>query len=286
MTLPVAPFQYPLSDQLALAKTYSGLDPINWPREYSKAAAVQQKSLFGLSLEEEIIAALPAIWKTCKSPAAQLKRLAKKMKIDDLKFLEKALLRATAMMKDEALFENYNAHADYFNWLESPDYLRHREGYLAAVDRRYEENAIAADQDETDHYIEISGVRSSDNAEIKSRLKPFDNSRGYMNTMAGMISQSDFTRLKESGMITILSGDPETLDQYKFKPGDSPDPAANTFRCATCGGELSSETVGVNTKLGAHAPDQYKCYEHLGISESDAQSLICYYRSTGCPLFE
>ena len=82
MTLPVAPFQYPLSDQLALAKTYSGIDPINWPREYSTTTAIQQKSLFGLSLEEEIIAALPAIWKTCKSPAAQLKRLAKKMKIE------------------------------------------------------------------------------------------------------------------------------------------------------------------------------------------------------------
>ena len=286
MTLPVAPFQYPLSDQLALAKTYSGLDPINWPREYSKAAAVQQKSLFGLSLEEEIIAALPAIWKTCKSPAAQLKRLAKKMKIDDLKFLEKALLRATAMMKDEALFENYNAHADYFKWLESPDYLRHRGEYIAAADRRYKENAIATDQDETDHYIEISGVRSSDNAELKSRLAPFDNSRMYMSDFAGMIGKNDFTRLKENGMITLLSGEPATLDQYKFKPEETPEPVANAFRCSACGAALTGEIVGVNIKLGAHDPDQYKCYEHLGISEEDAKSLIDYYRSTGCPLFE
>ena len=286
MTLPVAPFQYPLSEQIALAKTYSGLDPINWPREYSTTAAIQQKSLFGLSLEEEIIAALPAIWKTCKSPAAQLKRLAKKMKIDDLKFLEKAVGRATAMMKEEALFENYNAHADYFKWLESPDYLRHRDCYLAAADRRYKENAIAADLDEADHYIEISGIRSSDNAELKSRLKPFDNGRMYMNVFAAMITQSDFNLLKENGMITLLSGDPETLGQYKFKPGDSPDPVTDITRCATCGGELSSETVGVNIKLGAHAPDQYKCYEHLGISEEDAQSLIDYYRSSGCPSFE
>ena len=286
MTLPVAPFQYPLSDQLALAKTYSGIDPINWPREYSTTAAIQQKSLFGLSLEEEIIAALPAIWKTCKSPAAQLKRLAKKMKIDDLKFLEKALLRATAMMKDEALFANYNAHADYFKWLESSDYLRHRGEYIAAADRRYQKNAIAADLDEADHYIEISGIRSSDNAELKSRLAPFDNSRMYMSDFAGMIGENDFTRLKENEMIILLSGDPATLTQYKFKPGDSPDPVTDITRCATCGGELSSETVGVNIKLGAHAPDQYKCYEHMGISEEDAKSLIEYYRNTGCPLFE
>lgn len=286
MTLPVAPFQYPLSDQLALAKTYSGLSPINWPREYSKAAAVQQKSLFGLSLEEEIIAALPAIWKTCKSPAAQLKRLAKKMKIDDLKFLEKALLRATAMMKDEALFANYNAHADYFKWLESSDYLRHRGEYIAAADRRYQKNAIAADLDEADHYIEISGVRSSDNAELKSRLAPFDNSRMYMSDFAGMIGKNDFTRLKENGMITLLSGDPATLTQYKFKPVENPDPVAEIPRCATCSATLTSEIVGVNIKLGAHDPAHYKCYEHLGINEEDAKSLIEYYRSSGCPLFE
>ena len=132
----------------------------------------------------------------------------------------------------------------------------------------------------------MTGIRSSDSAELKSRLNPFDNSRGYMSAIAEMITKSDFALLQKGGMITLLSGDPETLEQYKFKPGESPNPVIDIPRCAICGGELSSETVGVNIKLGAHAPDQYKCYEHLGISDQDAKSLIDYYRSTGCPLFE
>ena len=287
MTLPVAPYQYPLSDQLSLANTYSGLDPINWPKEYSTTASVQQKSLFGLSLEDEIIAALPAIWKTCKSPSAQLKRLAKKMKIDDLKFLEKAVARATAIMREEALFENYKTHADYFNWLTGPDYLTHRDRYLAAANLRYKENTDAAERDEAEHYIEISGIRRSENAELKSRLKPFDNSRLYMNDLAGMITRSDFEALLHEGRITLLSGDSKTLTEYTFKKSENPDVTPEKAHCcAVCGVELARETVGVNIKLGAHEPDQYKCYEHLGISEADAQSLIDYYRGTGCPLFE
>lgn len=55
--------------------------------------------------------------------------------------------------------------------------------------------------------------------------------------------------------------------------------------CSECGEILSQEQIGVNVKMGAHEESQYKCYPHLGITDEDAQSLIDYYKSTGCTLF-
>ena len=284
MELPVAPFKYPLSDQLSLANKYSGLDPINWVMEFNSAATAEQESLFGLSLEEEIIAELPKIWKTCKSPAAQLKRLAKKMKIDDLKFLEKAMDRAKGMMRQRALFENYQAHKDYFNWLHTPDYYRHRDSYLDAINRRYKESEAQGD-----HIIEIGEIYNSRHDEFESRMKPFNDSRLYMSVFAVMITRRDFITLQERGMLTLMEGNPDTLDQYDFKPEEDAHKSLQPAKgqcCGVCGEPLNTEIIGVNIKLGAQEPEQYKCYSHLGISDQDAKSLIDYYRSTGCPLFE
>ena len=284
MELPVAPFKYPLSDQLFLANKYSGLDPINWVMDFNSVPTAEQESLFGLSLEEEIIDELPKIWKTCKSPAAQLKRLAKKMKIDDLKFLEKAMDRAKGMMRQRALFENYQAHKDYFKWLHTPDYYRHRDSYLAAINRRYKESEAQGD-----HIIEIGGIYNSRHDEFESRMNPFNDSRLYMSDFAAMITRKDFITLQERGMLTLTEGNPDTLDQYAFKPEEAARESLQPVKepcCGVCGEPLNTEIVGVNIKLGAQEPEQYKCYSHLGITEQEAKSLIAYYRSTGCPLFE
>ena len=289
MNLPEAKFKYPLSDQIALAHTYSGLGPIEWVAEFNREKAAEQGSLFGESLEDEIIAEFPAVWKCYKSPKAQIKQLAKRLKIADVKFVEKAMEKAKVILRERVLHENYIKHREYFDWKETPDYTRYRNEFRAAILPRYAAGCSAIEdelQNGEDHLIQIADMTGLKRDEFISRMTCFQNGSIYMSFFSQSISRKDFSELLRRGLVTIIEGAKTSLLAYSFKAEDTQEKEDKRHYCRHCGELLSQEAVGVNIKLGAQTPEDYQCYKHLGITKEQVQSMIAYYKSTGCPLFE
>lgn len=289
MNLPEAKFQYPLSDQIALAHTYSGLGPIEWVKEFNRDKAREQGSLFGDSLEDEIIAEFPAVWKCYKSPKAQIKQLAKRLKIDDVKFVEKAMEKAKAVLRERVLHENYIKHREYFDWKETPEYIQYQNQFRAAIAPRYAAGCAAVEdeiQNGEDHIIQIGDMTGLKRDAFISRMTCFQNAEVYMSFFSQSISRKDFSELLRRGLVSVIEGAKTSLLDYSFKVEDDGDKEETRHYCRLCGELLSPEAVGVNIKLGAQTPEDYQCYKHLGITQEQVQSMIAYYKSTGCPLFD
>lgn len=246
------------------------------------------------SLEDQAEAVLRKFAVKIKGDAARIRNLARTLGISESR-ARSVYNRVIERNLRRAQWKHYRRNQAYYEWLCSPKRFELHNARVQLLDswvEREKRQFMDAVLHGREHVIEV--LRPD--PELIARLDT--PSIGLPVCYQGPlqwwldnchVSERDFRLLWENGTIQILEGNPETVFSAHtfFAPdGVSEEMPANDDetwgRCADCGAELDQNLRGLNIKLGYRPPHCLTC---LGISETEAQNIIRYYRDSGCTLF-
>jgi hypothetical protein len=298
--LPPVP-EYPREHQLEMGRKYNFIKPrIYWGTEFTRIPPKRQLNLFP-SLEKLFMKELPTLLLRGKQQCTRIKYLVNKYNTT-FKNAKKALIKAMIMKREELLYQEYCFYPEYFNWIHTPAYFEYCREFVKRIDQRnndrnqnFEDTISRGDE----HIISFNHHDPELFDQLDFKIWHQINCHGPMSGIIkhpGM-TRKDFELLMSKGYLKLVKGNPDTLANHEFSemvPNQDnqyfhPIPQPIEFDpdryCSVCGEFLNRNTRGLNKKLGAHNPEDFKCFVCLDITEEKAMEMIEFYRSQGCTLF-
>ena len=224
-----------------------------------------------------------------------IKHIAKKheLPLNKAKALYKKIVEE---IRHELEYEYYIKNKDYFDWYESEEGQKEIREYINTLDKRKRKRDQIFElklQKGKEHVVEVEIPE-----ELKTELqKILDNPRianliNYHGPFSHFIKHPGLTEydakiLHKNGCIKVIMGDEGMLFNHKFIKKEKLIRSVEIreierFYCE-CGKELDYNTIGLNKKLGYRT--KYFCLECLGLSETEANSIMEFYKSSGCTMF-
>lgn len=281
--------EYSLQDKQAMQRQYPGLG-VRWEREFRNQPPEEQTKLFKDMADEALDAVTALLHKRGRHRQylkTKIKHLARRLKVD-VPEARRHYNRAMERLRARALYENYLKHKDFFDWLHTPAYFEHARQELARINAAYERRKREFEEQIANGTEHVVAVKCRD-AELQ---KLFDNpwwgnvdAQFPMSLEVNRMTLHDFKILKARGLIRLVLGNPDTLENHQFPEKMPPRVETQYVVCASCGAVIDYNTAGLNQKLGAKDSKHYKCQRCLGVEPEVADSMIATYRRGGCGLF-
>lgn len=266
--------------------TYLILPPWRIKSSIFKGAMAEQLSLFP-SIEDEIYQDMPKLLKQYKGTSTRIKNIAKNYGISINK-AQKLYKAAFEKFVYELNRKHYLENKEYFDWLETPEAAAYIKQYIQKCDEEYERRKREFEQRIREGKEHVVRIEVNDNELQKLLDNPFYANIQYYGPFSALIQSSGLTEhdakiLWVNKHIQIEKGNPETILSYDFPPKRTEN--HNKFKCIICGAELDYNDIGINKKLGAKHERFFKCPKCIGITDDKKESIVRFYRSTGCNMF-
>lgn len=251
-----------------------------------KGAMAEQLSLFP-SIEDEIYQDMPKLLSEYQRASTRIKSIAKKYSI--------SINKAKKLYKvafDKFVYElnrkHYLENKEYFDWLETPEAAAYIKQYIQKCDEEYERRINEFEERVKKGLEHVVRLEVNDPELEKILDNPFFANVIYYGPFSTLLEGPGLTEydariLWTRGYIQIEHGNPDTILNYNFPPKRTDNP--DKFRCIICGAELDYNDIGINKKLGAKHERFFKCPKCIGITDDKKESIVRFYRSTGCNMF-
>ena len=194
---------------------------------------------------------------------------------------------------EQQAYEHYKRNQAWYEWVGTEDHRRYVQAYMAELDRREKERSVEFDRKLAageEHVVKIAPIEDEEMVRLlnnpdAARLDFHGPWQAFIDRLK--LTEYDARVLVARKAVAVVMGDPETLiAKHKFyRPDDRAEREPNQeelIKCDVCGAVLDYNAVGLCNKLGQ---SPYRCAACMGLDEKEAQSIIRYYRSSGCTMF-